>query len=347
MKNTNQRIEWIDALKGFAILMVVIGHLAAKCDILKWIILFHMDLFFVLCGMTASLSITRYAEIGIFFKKHCICLLLPYLCWNFIELPFFTEAVKHYDIIDRLHICLTGRISHGGRYWFLICLLALQAIFCLYIYLTRKYRIATWLKWCCFLGMLIFITLLHRCIGRTKPDYDNLSRIELVTQMYHYIVPFAVGVTIVQYERVKNILFSRTSLGLCVFIVLFVPFCLHAGIFYHICRVYGVAISLVLLVIFQRINSSTTYWWKWLKLCGTNSLVIYLFHFAFISSSQAAELISKFACNPLEQFVCFTLISIPVMYACIMLKKIINVSPLFSLLLLGTMTKANSNLSDK
>ena len=43
------RIEWIDALKGFAIILVIIGHTTISVtnkETFVWIYSFHMPLFF-------------------------------------------------------------------------------------------------------------------------------------------------------------------------------------------------------------------------------------------------------------------------------------------------------------
>ena len=57
---TNNRDERIDSLKGFLILLVVLGHLIGESDIISkesiwgwvrvWIYLFHMPLFALLSG---------------------------------------------------------------------------------------------------------------------------------------------------------------------------------------------------------------------------------------------------------------------------------------------------------
>lgn len=44
----------IDALKGFGILLVVLGHVNPGFYIEKWIYSFHMFLFFFLAGITFS-----------------------------------------------------------------------------------------------------------------------------------------------------------------------------------------------------------------------------------------------------------------------------------------------------
>ena len=54
------RVEWMDVLKGLAIVLVVLGHISYKCPHLKeFIYSFHMPLFFTLAGCAAHLSMQR------------------------------------------------------------------------------------------------------------------------------------------------------------------------------------------------------------------------------------------------------------------------------------------------
>ena len=65
-----ERLLGIDAARGLAILLVVIGHVVARdmpagnewyAQLKDTIYLFHMPLFMVLTGMTFALSLPRFA----------------------------------------------------------------------------------------------------------------------------------------------------------------------------------------------------------------------------------------------------------------------------------------------
>lgn len=347
MKNTNQRIEWIDTAKGLAILLVIMGHMAYQCSMRTWIYDFHMDFFFVLCGITTAISFSRYTEIRVFLKKHALCLLLPYICWNLIVLPFSPNALSSYNILDRLHILLTGRISWGGGYWFLVCLFALQGMFCLFVYLARRYRLRLRAKWCLFLVGIAAVILAHRCIGRTKQDYDNYLCFELATQVYHYLIPFAIGVAIFQYRQIKNLLFSNVVLTMCIIIALFTPLLCNQGWGHHLFKLYGIAMSIILVRLFQSFDSNETLCLKYLKIFGKNSLSIYLFHYAIIEGSQVALFANNAGFNGVEQFLIFAALAIPVAFVCIALKRVVCVSPLLNLLLLGRVERKKQVISKK
>ena len=59
-----KRIEYLDSLKGFGIILVIINHiLPSGHPIIKWMSDFHMPLFFVISGILLCYSST--------FKNSC------------------------------------------------------------------------------------------------------------------------------------------------------------------------------------------------------------------------------------------------------------------------------------
>lgn len=81
-KMSKERLQYIDKLKGFAILLVVMGHLTDKSmvnegNILNAIIYsVHMPLFMFLSGLFAFNRITTFKNL---FYKRFLRLLMPYL----------------------------------------------------------------------------------------------------------------------------------------------------------------------------------------------------------------------------------------------------------------------------
>lgn len=97
-KTLSNRIEWIDALKGFTILTVVIGHCAdgilsagmytqyqaSLRALYDFIYSFHMPLFFIISGFVFWLS-ASYNK----YKTKVFDFVIVYLIWD-----FFTWLVK-------------------------------------------------------------------------------------------------------------------------------------------------------------------------------------------------------------------------------------------------------------
>ena len=105
------RLTYIDLAKGFAILMVVAGHLAQYClngasakNVFNFIYSFHMPLFFFLSGYVASLSRNRIKKGNIlpFFIKKLKSLLLPFLVWGIVIYLLFQRHLSFEDSVVRV-----------------------------------------------------------------------------------------------------------------------------------------------------------------------------------------------------------------------------------------------------
>ena len=92
MGEFKERLVWIDDLKGFAILLVVAGHVLATVKSLNsgsahmlldglqdFIYLFHVPLFFSLAGLTFSIRGIGFCA---FAKKRFLRLMVPYFFWG-------------------------------------------------------------------------------------------------------------------------------------------------------------------------------------------------------------------------------------------------------------------------
>lgn len=72
-----QRLDWVDALKGLAILAVVAGHIWTRGPLRDAIYAVHMPLFFILSGYTA-----RFVPWGALLRRCAQALLLPFLIFS-------------------------------------------------------------------------------------------------------------------------------------------------------------------------------------------------------------------------------------------------------------------------
>ena len=144
------RVEWIDSCKGFAIILVVIGHIAdgyinansfpeyssVLRGIFNGIYMFHMALFFTLSGMTYQLAYVPKEKVGTEYKRlksQVINLLLLYIVYCFLNWIFkivvseYVNVNKPVSVIDILLIW--GKPIY--QYWFFYVLIALYLIFTL------------------------------------------------------------------------------------------------------------------------------------------------------------------------------------------------------------------------
>lgn len=136
-----ERIQYLDALKGFAIFLVVLQHISAFTrqqieggDIL-WIsnsiASFHMMLFFFIsgyiCHFTNGID-TKGA--GFFIKRKAVALLLPFFSWTFLKPIIFYQ---HYptSFLDALAWL---NIYPADGFWFLPILFACMLVYLGYFY---------------------------------------------------------------------------------------------------------------------------------------------------------------------------------------------------------------------
>ncbi len=100
MTTFNKRINWVDQLKGFSIILVVYGHNLPFIDI--YIDSFRIPLFFFIAGFfhpkTPSLTLS-------IIKKRAKQILVPYFLWSFFLFVFWFFVGRKYG--DSVHLDLS------------------------------------------------------------------------------------------------------------------------------------------------------------------------------------------------------------------------------------------------
>jgi len=114
----NKRLEYIDALKGFAIFLVILGHviiLGRNANIAYSVIYsFHMPLFFILSGFFFKSSLKLKPKD--FLLKKSFQLLYPWAFWCILLsiYPYFK-----YDWPDNYTFLQIGILAFNRWFWFL------------------------------------------------------------------------------------------------------------------------------------------------------------------------------------------------------------------------------------
>lgn len=138
---THRRIEWIDSLKGLAILLVMWGHVEKHLGILhiyNWIGTFHVPVFLVLSGMLFN----EHKKTLSTYKRTRNKIIWPYLIFSIFAL--LTDAVLNYlennNIESVVHITEIDTYKTLALYgihalWYLSSYLIAVLIF---LYLTLK-----------------------------------------------------------------------------------------------------------------------------------------------------------------------------------------------------------------
>ena len=181
-----KRQSWIEGLKGWGILFIVLGHVAGEAchfslgyeqiflrGIYKYVYSFHVPLFFFIAGLTFSGGKRNFRE---FFLKKCKRLIVPYLCFGLISAFALLVLSKGVTALLSDHATNQGYamqqfgfwwtpfvgLAHGGGWpdgrglicnsvlWFLPCLFSLEVI----CYWVDK-KLSGWK--CLFIGIVTFI----------------------------------------------------------------------------------------------------------------------------------------------------------------------------------------------
>lgn len=332
MAAATSRIEWIDLLKGLAIILVVMGHMPYDdgCIALKGgIYSFHMPLFFLLAGFTAALSMGRSSSPWRFMVKRLVGIFIPYLVWSFMISPLASlETYQQYSLEARVNNFVTGNVAC----WFLPCLLGLQLLFSLYTVATNRFRhFSVKILLCLILFGLVVIC--HKNWGSCHSGSNEKWDLNFLTSIYRYYIPFGIGVALYQYPAFKKFCSGNLVCTVCVLIVLLLTG-LRSGLplvfSTHLRTVIGIAASLLLIRMFSGrflpdwVNAQ-------LKAIGKDTLIIYLISGAFLPHACTWF----HGMDGTMAFLIYLPICIAVCYFCMAIARMIATSPLLALLFLG------------
>lgn len=126
-----KRIDYIDFLRGFAMLLCMLGHTNITDYFRGYIYSYHMPLFFIITGMVYK----QKASVVEFIKRKVKELLVPYYFWSFVWLVFWAilyfaaqklgiDNGKEFSITNSflgIILCTRGE-RFGGYLWFLLAL---------------------------------------------------------------------------------------------------------------------------------------------------------------------------------------------------------------------------------
>lgn len=140
-----KRIEWVDIVKGFGILFVMLGHsMLSKADAV-WMYSFHLGMFFFCTGYTFHPE--RYATLGALCKSRVKSILLPYAVYSVIWLVFETTVSTVHDrafsmglFLQRtagIFLQMRGTDYHGNC-WFLPAIFLMDVLFYLVLKATKE-----------------------------------------------------------------------------------------------------------------------------------------------------------------------------------------------------------------
>ena len=171
MYKPKARIEFIDIIKGLAIILVVIGHTSPnRTEILPYksiIYAFHMPLFFILSGIFVATRRENYSlkTLKDFIHKNFIALIVPFLIWGTIYMDF--------SFSNLAYLCFGSWINFAHIHtltslWFIIVLFVARIYIELFYMLINKLNLKT--HYSVLFTIPIFFTL-----GFCLPHHNDIS----------------------------------------------------------------------------------------------------------------------------------------------------------------------------
>lgn len=272
-----KRNDCIDIVKGFGIILVVLGHIISKETLKNFIYAFHMPLFFIISGMTLLYSIKKYKNIKKFLISKFKTIMIPYFFFSIISFIywFFLERYARNQneinpIIVFKNIFLMKVYELGYSFnvvmWFLPCLFV--SIIISFILIKQKNN---FLKFFCLFS-IIFLGIVLNNFGIVLPLSIETSLIAIPFVILGYYINYFNVIENKKYKCIFNLLpiifiivnlFNETNE---------INMLNHKYGNFLLFYFNAISISLLLFKVFKDCNC------KLLSLIGNNSLIIMCLH---------------------------------------------------------------------
>lgn len=292
LSNMNpKRNEFIDNLKGLAILFMVIGHSGCPELMFYYIYLFHMPLFFFISGYLFK---DNYIDTPLKFVarklKSCYIPFVKYSLFFLLihELLVPLGFTEHYTLSNYVRqlfliVSFSGTEVFLGPYWFLIYLFFASVIFIAFTMVAQWIftRYVTDIRTRTYASMSAVIVLSALCI--IVIDVFNLHIPKLTIATFMAVIYHGFGHIWKVTNKNVHILTAVVCLGLLLFVVVFLPMCRYDGMHVATTRdffLYSLLSFVGIAGIWGLVNKVTNkYLTKILSFLGKNSMGIMTFHF--------------------------------------------------------------------
>lgn len=267
-----QRLQYIDRLKGIAILSVVMYQIILGPLHYKWydaqgdwlVFLFYsyqMPLFMFLSGLVISSGLNLQKCVEKFFK-----FMMPCLLFGVVKSSLYDESAFSFIFQDI-----------KGGYWYLWVL----SIFYILLTITNhifKYTRTSWvLDLCTALCIYVMFKLLFVFLQNTISDFLSLAR--LIEMWPFFIMGFLFQkYDIVKYLVEKNYIYTLFLVTLPIFLFIYGKHYLTHGV-----QLLSVSFIGTYMFLFIRRENNHTYIEDLLSSIGRHSLDVYIFHFFLLN----------------------------------------------------------------
>lgn len=264
--NKKQRLNYLDITKGFAIILVILGHIFNGSRFERWISSFHMPLFFIISGCLLKYNDCRNISLKEFIGKRINGLIIPYIYFSILNaiLIFIINGFVIDDLL--MNILYVGIGQSIYALWFLPALFISEIIFFIlsrYIKNSYKSAIVTLIILSC--GFLINYTNYNVIMLVVARAFIATGFVAFGYYLFNFIKNIKLSYKSVVMLIVLNIVISQFNVNIDLWSLQFG----NIGI-YVMCSILG---SISTILFFKNLGENKLlYYW------GKNSLIIMATH---------------------------------------------------------------------
>ena len=352
------RLEWLDALRGFTMILVVANHVAGMgfgetwkgSSCMPFLVLFRMPLFFFVSGFLAfkAAQVWDLKNLGSLLLKKIKVQTIPTVVFFFLAMailkPHFWPAVEE-----------ALSLPTKGGYWFTIVLLYMFVVYYLFSYIESKLKVRSWIP-------ITLFFILSLCVYETcylpkyfswaagyrgpKTDIYYFLRESSLIQMMLYFPFFLFGNIVHRYwERAQRIMDSKWFFPILIVIIILATL---DALKWHTLRMawanlpQTVAKFGLLTITFMYFRFYKDYFTKFtvmgssLQYIGRRTLDIYLIHFLFMPDvPQIGEYFKAHSSNFVIDLMLSVMMALVIIGFCIITSNILRISPFLKKWLFG------------
>ena len=348
VKNRGGRIQYLDALRGFTMLLVVMTHVSTFClgligtDTFSYSKIFgefRMPLFFFVSGFVLYKSGFEWSfnnTITFLKKKLTVQILSPFL---------FLLVFAHLNDVD-LQKALFDYQKNG--YWFTFTLFQYFCFYILIQWTLKLIRLQGIFKdyYIIAIGLIFYILTVYSFVVKYNLNEGVYGLLGIPT--WHYFLFFLLGTRIRKYfSQFESLLdsnyFTLIVAGLFFGLNIYSELsCMSSTLYNLLLSVSGLILIFAMFRKYQSYFNSEKRIGQIAQFVGRRTLDIYLLHYFFIFSNMSAML-PNFSLykSPFIEFMCSLGMAILILSACLLISSVLRLNPLLAHFLFGQKLSQN------
>ena len=336
-----KRIEYIDALRGFTMFLVVVCHVSLFCfgvfgrgyTYVTFVLQMVMPLFFFISGFVMYKADMKWdvGQIVKFFKKKTPVLLIT---------PFIFFAIYVFSFNKSM---MQGLFDVGKfGYWFTYVLFVYYVIYVTVMSICRKWWADILLV---VIGLCIYVVIWPGYRDHIPVSGDILSLLSV--DRWHHFIFFVLGtLTKKHYEKVGQLLEGKWFVMVCLLFYFLsntfkwgdvIPQFLN----FWLLSFTGIVIVFTFFKKNQAVFSKEHRLGRAMQFVGRRTLDIYLIHYFFLPENLTFVTVFKDHPMPILEFLASSTVAIIVIVASLLVSNIIRLSPFLAHWLFGAKRVSN------